>query len=125
MNINKELQEAKRANFYELYNNYQNYLSKKELFYVKAIKNLVIKNNFLKLSLYHAEKQISNKKFFNEIKNNSEKYAVTINNLNDINDILIIDDLIRNMGLDFTIDEVSELFSLDLNNLEDKLSNLK
>jgi len=90
----------------------------KNYYLIKAIQNLIIKNNFLELSIKLAEKQITNKEFDNEIDQHPEKYIIEISYVKDSNDLFIINDILKEIKFKLSIDEVGDLFSLDLCDIE-------
>ncbi len=101
------------------------YQCKKEEYFVKAIKNLIIKNNFLELSLELSENQITEDEYCKEIEDHPEKFVIDIEKINDASTIGIINDIIKKIGVEFTIDEVSEIFSVDSNELEENIIKIK
>jgi hypothetical protein len=98
-----------------------NYFQKKEEFYIKALNGLLIQNNFLDLALQLEEGYITEEAYNNEIDNNSEKYVVNTDILDNPNDIFIIKDIVKKLGVDLTIEEIAELFSLNEEDLENKI----
>lgn len=98
---------------------------KKEKFAIKAITNLIIKNNFLELSLELAEGQIDENEFELEIEKNEDKYFIHTKNLDNPKDIFIISNLVKQIKFDLTTDDVADMFSLDSNELETISKKLK
>lgn len=98
-----------------------NYFQKKEEFYIKALNGLLIQNNFLDLALQLEEGYITEEAYNNEIDNNSEKYVVNTDILDNPNDIFIIKDIVKKLGVDLTNEEIAELFSLNEEDLENKI----
>lgn len=96
------------------------FYQKKEFYYTKALKNLIVQNNFLELALQLEEGQISEDEYDEEIDNHPEKYVVNVNYLDNSDDISIIMDIIKRIGINFTIDEVADLFSIDTERSEFK-----
>jgi hypothetical protein len=94
----------------------------KEQFYVKGINNLLKKNNLLQLSLQLSDNLITEDEFEEEINNNSEKYIISVENLTSVNQLHVLKDIVKSIGKDFSVDEISELFSVSFNNL-DKILN--
>jgi hypothetical protein len=99
------------------------FYQKKEFYYTKALKNLIVQNNFLELALQLEEGQISEDEYDEEIDNHPEKYVVNVNYLDNSDDISIIMDIIKKIGINFTIDEVADLFSIDTEDLNSKILN--
>ncbi len=96
------------------------FYQKKEFFYIKAIKNLIIQNNFLELALQLEEGHISEEEYDKEIDTHPEKYVVNVDYLEIPDDLAIIKDIIKKIGAEYTRDEVEELFSVDTENIKSK-----
>lgn len=107
--------------FFDEYNLFQN---KKDKYCIKAIRNLIIKNNFLELSLELSEDQITEDDYSKEIESNPDKYIIDIKYIKDPNDIKAMNDIIKKIGFEFSIDEVAELFSLDSKDLENNVAQI-
>jgi len=88
------------------------YPKRKEEFYLVAINNLLKKSDFLQLSLQHAEKVLTDEEFENELDSNSEKYLIDLHEFSEPSDINVIGDIVNQIERDFTVDEVSEIFSV-------------
>jgi len=96
------------------------FYQKKEFFYIKALKNLIIQNNFLELALQLEEGHISEKEYDEEIDTHPAKYVVNVDYLENPDDLAIIKDIIKKMGAQYTREEVEELFSVDTENIKSK-----
>ncbi|MBS3769921.1 MAG: hypothetical protein V5A59_06835 [Bacteroidales bacterium] len=94
---------------------------KKEKYFLRAIKNLKIQNNFYELALHLEEGQITEEEYDEEIDNHPEKYVVSEGYLDDPNDIEIIRGIMKKVGLEFSIEEASEIFSIEPENLENNI----
>jgi len=94
---------------------------KKEKYFIRAIKNLKIQNNFYELALQLEEGQITEEEYNNEIDEHPEKYVVSVEYLEDPNDIGILREILKKVGLEFNVDEASELFSIESEDLEKKI----
>jgi len=94
---------------------------KKEFLYINALKNLIVQKNFLDIALQLEEGHITEEEYNNEIDNYPEKYVVSSDYLVESEDIALIKDIIKKMGLQLTIDEISEIFSLDTDELETRI----
>jgi len=80
---------------------------KKEQYYIEAIKNLIKKNNFLSLD-------VDDEEWKRECENNPEKYVIDLKPLKDPEDIKIITEIVKELGIeDYSIDEIGELFGID------------
>ncbi len=92
-------------------------LLKKENFYITAVKNLLKKINFLELYQQLLEDQITESEFNEEIERESSKYIIDIKELQDPDDLTIILDIVNKITFDlkdFSLNEINELFSVDL-----------
>ncbi len=108
-------------------------IEKKDGFFLTAIKNLIRKNNYLELTIQQIEGEITKKEFDKELKNNSEKYVIEIDQLKDPTDVTFIIQIYKslepflkdidreNIGLD----EISEMFSVNQQQLVDAVKILK
>lgn len=94
---------------------------KKEKYFIRAIKNLKIQNNFYELALQFEEGQITEEEYNEEIDNHPDKYVVNEGYLEDPADIGIIRDIMKKIGLEFSVDEASEIFSIEPENLESNI----
>lgn len=115
---------AKISAFNEVVNHYSLFLNKKEEYCIKAIKNLMKKNNFLELSLELSENQISVDEFEKEIENNPNKFVIDINYIKDSLDLRVINEIVKKLETELSIDEVAEIFSLDSNDIEKTVKQL-
>lgn len=93
-------------------------------FCIVAIKNLLKKNRYSELSLDLAEEVITEEEFDQEIDRNPQKYTIDINYLESKMEAKIIANIVSKISENLTVDEVSEIFSVDSDDLEKKLSNL-
>ena len=69
--------------------------------------------NFLKLSNLLSEKLISENEYEEEISEHEGKYIVNVDKKIDFDTLRIISNIIQDSGIDYTLDEVSEIFSID------------
>ncbi len=92
-----------------------NYFVAKEKYYIIAIKNLIKKNEFLQLSLQVADKLVTEEEYEKELKENEDKYLISLNRVDNPFDIDVVCDIVKQVNASFTIDEVAEIFSLDAN----------
>lgn len=90
-----------------------NNLSKKEEYYIIAIKNLLKKINTFELLMQLNDNLISEKEYLNEINNHQEKYIISLRKSIGKRDLVIIAEIAKKLDLEFTIDEVGEMFSID------------
>lgn len=92
-------------------------LLKKENYYITAVRNLIKKTNFLELYQQLLEKQITEAEFNHEIENKSIKYVINVKELQDPQDLKIIIDIVKKVGFDlkdFSLNEIDELFSVNI-----------
>ncbi|NCO53862.1 MAG: hypothetical protein GW876_00450 [Bacteroidetes bacterium] len=92
---------------------------RKDHFVVNAINNLFKKNNYLQLVVHLQNSLISEKKFLSEIKN-EKKYVVSIDEIANEEDVLVINDIISKVNKKLDLEEVSELFSTDFSSITTK-----
>jgi len=100
----------------ELWTSYQDYNERRHNYLIVAVKNLLKKTNFLELTQEFLQEELSEEEYYNEIQKNPDKYSIKIRKVEEGKDILVISDLIREIGFeikDFSVNEVAELFSLD------------
>jgi len=95
---------------------------RKEDFYILGFKNLLKQKRFLELSLELSDDLITEEEYETEIEENFEKYTIQLNNLDDINDLKIIEHITNKIGENFSIDEVSEIFSISCKSMNKALS---
>ncbi|MEO6302140.1 MAG: hypothetical protein ABIP51_03100 [Bacteroidia bacterium] len=86
---------------------------KKERFYITGIKNLQKKTNFLQLYIQHCEKQINDEEYENELTKHPENYVIDIKEIEDVNDVVLLSKIIDKIDVNMTLDEASEMFSID------------
>jgi len=89
-----------------------------------AINNLIKKNNFLQLSLQLSENQITEEDFEKELDENIGNYLIEMKNLVNSSELKIISNILLSIGKSFSVDEVSELFSVDLKSMNNELLTL-
>lgn len=93
-------------------------------FCILAIKNLLKKNEFLQLSLQLSEKLITESEFESEIDENPDRYIIQMNELEDSINLNVISSILTKIGKSFNIDEVSELFSIDVRSIKHELKTI-
>ena len=92
------------------------YTRKSEVFLIEAVRNFIRKINFSELNESLEENEISEEEYNLALENNSDKYAITLQNLNSPADSLIIADLVDKIGYElreFSTSEVAEMFSVE------------
>lgn len=98
-----------------------NYWERKEFYYLKALRNKIIHTNYLELALDLEEGNISEEEYDEIIDNNPEKYVVDIDYIRDRDDIPVLHDIVKRLRSDFSVEDVSELFAVDVDDLHSKL----
>jgi len=96
----------------------------REIYSITAIRNLLKKNNFLQLNLDLSNQLLNEEEFNNEIENKPGKYVIEMREIENPQDLFVISDIVNKVGQQFTIDEVSELFSVDTNSLNKGLNQI-
>lgn len=99
--------------------------SKEEL-YLTALDNLLKKVDYLHLTLQLDQNLIDEEEFDKELEENEDKYLIKINhdfNSVDLQLIMSITSKLKNRK--FSSDEISEIFSVDIDKIEDFIDNHK
>jgi len=111
----------KIKNWFSGFNNYE----AKEDLYITALDNLLKKVDYLHLTMQLDQNLIDENEFDKELEN-EDKYLIKINenfkNI-DLNLILSITNKLKNRN--FSSDEISELFSIEVEKIEDYIDNQK
>ena len=92
------------------------YSQRNEALLIEAIKNIVRKQNFSELTESLDDNKITEEQYHIELEKNSNKYAITLDNLKSPDDITNIIDLSFRIGnnlREFTVSEVAEMFSVN------------
>lgn len=108
-------------------------IEKKDDFFLVAIKNLIRKNNYLELIIQKIEGEITKKQFDEELKTNPNKYIVQQFKLKNPTDITFLIEIFRSLENFFKdigkenigLDEISEMFSVDQEQLIETVKMLK
>ncbi|MBA7556019.1 hypothetical protein ES705_48713 [subsurface metagenome] len=116
---------ARIESLQRLIDEYTLFQNKEDEYCIKAIRNLIIKNNFLELYIKLSEDQITEDEYSDKINGNPKKYIIDVEYIQDPNDIKVINEIVEKIGLEFSVDEVAEIFSLDSNDLENNVLKLK
>jgi hypothetical protein len=95
--------------FSMLYNN-----DIKEDYFIRAIKNLRKKNEYLQLTLQFEQELISDDEFYDELDNNEDKYLIKIDHSFDNSKFKYINQIIQKLDSDFSSDEIAEMFSVPI-----------
>jgi len=102
--------------------NFRNQISEiKDNYCYTAINNLTKKAEYLQLSLQLAENLITEEEFETELENYPEKYVIKLNEIQGTGHLQIISGILGKLGRRFTVDEVSELFSIDTRSIKNSL----
>jgi hypothetical protein len=93
----------------------------KEELYKSMVKNLMKKNNFLNLSWLLDQGQMTEDDFQIEIDTNPDLYVIETNGEVNTDIIISINEILSDLNLQLSVDEVSELFSINYENLLEML----
>lgn len=99
--------------------------NEKEQLLIQAIKNLIIKNNYLQLLLELSDNNITEEEFNKELDQHSEKYFIDVKNELNEKTLLIILDIFKQLGNDFYINDITDLFSINTDNINISSTNKK
>lgn len=91
--------------------------SEKENLYIRAIENLLKQKEYLNLAYQMSHNLISNEEFHDELENNEDKYLIRVDDTFDINRFKLLLKIIDKIKYDFSDDDVSEIFSIEANNI--------
>ena len=91
-------------------------------FYQKAITNLVKKSHFLQLYIRLIEDQVTEEEYESELDNNAHKYFVEMKELNSGNEFTGLILAMQNLPKEISIDEVSEIFGINVSSLVKQLN---
>ena len=97
---------------------------KKEFYYITAITNLIKKTEFLQLLIQLEEKSITEEEYEKEIEDNPSKYIIDTDYLKSQDDLTLISEIVNKIGVSMRTDDVAEIFSLELNSLNNGLKAL-
>ena len=91
----------------------------KEALLLKAVENLIKKSEFLQLSMQMESNYISEDDFFQELEDNESKYLISIDEEFKPENFKFISHIMSKLGRDFSSDEISEIFSVSLDLVND------
>ena len=98
----------------------------KEDLYVTALDNLLKKVDYLHLTMQLDQNLIEEDEFDKELEENEDKYLIKINNnFNSIDMQLIMSITNKLKNRKFSSDEISEIFSVDIDKIEEFIDNHK
>ena len=108
-------------------------IEKKDEFFLTAIRNLIRKNNYLELFIQQKEEEITKKQFDQELKVNPNKYIIQQFKLKNPTDITFLIEIYKSLEKFFkdigkeniSLDEISEIFSVDQQQLIETVKMLK
>lgn len=103
---------------------FRNTLNKVNSFYIRknqlqitAIENLYKTKKLLQLDLQLANDLLSEEEYFSELENNFSKYSIDVKDQLMEDDVVIINEIIREVKSfesEISVDEISEIFSVNL-----------
>jgi len=103
------------SNIYCILENYHS----KEFLFLKALENLIKKAEFLQLSLQLEQELISEDDFFSELESNEDKYLIKLDENFKIENFKVISHIMNRLGRNFNSDEISEMFSIPIERVND------
>lgn len=96
------------------------YSKRSESYLIKVVRNFIRKNNYSELNELYEDGEITEEQYNLALDQYSEKYVITLSDINDPNDVFVISDLVNKIGNDlkeFSTGDVSEMFSVKENQL--------
>jgi len=103
------------------------YSKKSESYLIEAVRNFIRKINYSELNESLEDEEITEEQYNLELDQNSEKYVITLRDIGNPSDVLIIADLVKKIGYDlkeFSTSDISEMFSVKENQLISHVSSL-
>ena len=98
----------------------------KEAYCLTALRNLIKKNDFLQLSLELANGYITEDEFDEEFSKNRERYVVELKKLERTSDLNAIGSIVAAVDAKkFTVHDVSEMFGLEMDSVENHIEKMK
>jgi hypothetical protein len=95
---------------------------KQKYYLIKAFHNKDVIINYLKLYTSLLEKYITEEEFDKAIDENPNKYFISIDNKVNQVEMEIVYELVKEIGTEYSIQDVSEIFSIDLSDMMDKIA---
>ena len=98
----------------------RNYFGRCNDLQISAIRNLYKTKKLLQLDLQLAQASISEFDYSQEIEANPERYSIVLSDMASEDDIDIIKNIIHEVGMDedISVDEISEIFSIETDSLK-------
>jgi len=96
------------------------YSTRRESYLLEAVKNFIRKTNYTELNESLEDGEISEDEYNSILEQNIDKYVISLKDIDNPIDVLIITDIINQIGYDmrdFMTDEISEMFSIKENQL--------
>lgn len=93
----------------------------REKYYVKAIDNLIKKNNFLQLSIEFDQEMISEEEFDYELEKNEDKYLIRIEEHFSPQDFKHVIEILHRLDSTLTSDQVAEIFSIPFDKVNNEI----
>lgn len=95
---------------------------KQKYYLIKAFHNKDVIINYLKLYTSLLEKYITEEEFDKAIDENPNKYFISIDNKVNQVEMEIVYELVKEIGTEYSIQDVSEIFSIDMSDMMDKIA---
>jgi len=90
----------------------------KDQLYITGINNLIKKNNLLQQTIQLAEGFITEEEFEQEIDQNPDQFIISIREPHGLEELIVLKNIVKKIGKNFSVDEVSEIFSISLDNYD-------
>jgi hypothetical protein len=88
---------------------------KRESLYITAIRNLRKKIRFMNLNFDYQNDFITEDEFQKELNEHQDKYFINVSLLSDKFELDCITKIVNNIDDDLTIDDIADIFSIDIN----------
>lgn len=101
------------------------FFEKKENLYITAIRNFLRKENFSELNQSLLNEQITEDEFEKQLDEYEDKYVIVLKDVNQDEDVKLIAQLVEKIGYDlrdFSVGDISEMFSLKEDQLISKVN---
>lgn len=118
-NVNSEsftvyITDEQFTSFRDRFVSYNNFLERTKDYCIIALRNFIKREMLDEILEKHEEEMISEEEFEGLI--NDDKYIISLRKLVDTQDLIIINDIIDQIGYDlkeFSVNDVSQMFSID------------
>ncbi len=115
---NEEIFRAPEQAIRETFSYFSESQKLKEQLYIAGINNLIKKNNLLQQTIQLAEGFITEEEFEQEIDENPDQFIISIREPHGLEELIVLKNIVKKIGKKFSVDEVSEIFSISLDNYD-------